>query len=479
MLLSIPGGELAAAGVTSVGVMPSHRRRGILRQLMRRQLDDVLGRGEPLAILWASEEPIYGRFGYGVATLKAAISADRDRIAFRGEPDSAGRVRLIDAEEAARVLPPIWDRAQADRPGLFARSPEWWQEYRLPDPEHRRRGSGPRFIALLELDGSPEAYSLYRVKESWDEGFPASTLRVIETIATSPARQSARSGASSSASISSPASSRTSWRPTIPLLLAVTESRRLRMRVSDGLWLRILDLERALEARSYAGEGTLVLELTDEFVPGNAGTWTLEAGSAGAKVSRGGDAELRLDIRDLASAYLGGFTFGRLAAAGLVEEFDAWCHRRRRPPLSHPARAVVPAGLLSRKPPLTLSREAALKYGPAVVDPHKAAHDTSLENPTAHCARGLLDGGRRARDHHLPAVRGETRLAAVDRGAADALGDDRRPHGPAFVRRRPRRERCRRLRRSAERLLDGGTERIRRRPGVNEAREPGPPKWFR
>ena len=106
-----------------VGVMPSHRRRGILTQLMRRELDDALGSGEPLSILWASEEPIYGRFGYGVATFKAAISADRDRIAFRGEPEPGARVRLIDAEEAARVLPPIWDRVQADRPGVFARSP--------------------------------------------------------------------------------------------------------------------------------------------------------------------------------------------------------------------------------------------------------------------------------------------------------------------------------------------------------------------
>ena len=234
--------------------MPSHRRRGILTQLMRRQLDDALGRGEPLSILWASEEPIYGRFGYGVATLKAAISADRDRIAFRGEPEPAARVRLIEAEEAARVLPPIWDRVQKARPGVFARSPEWWQEYRLPDPEHRRRGAGPRFIALLELDGSPEAYAFYRVKESWDEGLAASSLRVIETIATTPLAE------------------REIWRFLFcidlvarvesyflpvdhPLILAVTESRRLRLRVSDGLWLRILDVERALESRSYAAEG--------------------------------------------------------------------------------------------------------------------------------------------------------------------------------------------------------------------------------
>jgi predicted acetyltransferase len=319
LLLRIPGGELAAGGVTSVGVMPSHRRRGILTQLMRRQLDDALGRGEALSILWASEEPIYGRFGYGVATLKAAISADRDRIAFRGEPGAAGRVRLIDVEEAARMLPPIWNQVQKERPGVFARSLEWWREYRLPDPEHRRRGSGPRFIALLELDGSPEAYAFYRVKESWDEGFAASRLQVVEVMATTPF------------------SEREIWRFLFgidliarveayflpvddPLLLAVTESRRLRMRVSDGLWLRILDVERALESRSYAADGTLILELTDEFMPDNARTWTLEAGPAGANVSSDGDAELRLDVRDLASTYLGGFTFSQLAAAGLVHE---------------------------------------------------------------------------------------------------------------------------------------------------------------
>ncbi len=321
MLLRIPGGELPAAGVTMVGVMPSHRRRGILTQLMRSQVDAMLGRSEPLSILWASEESIYGRFGYGVSTLKAAISADRDRIAFRGEPEPAARVRLIDADDASRLLPPIWDRAQKERPGMFARSAEWWQEYRLPDPEHRRRGAGPRFIALLEIDGSPEAYAFYRVKESWDEGFPGSTLLVNEAV-----------GATSSAE-------REIWRFLFgidliarvesyflpvdhPLMLSATESRRLRVRVSDGLWLRILDVERALGSRSYAAEHTLVLELGDEFLPDNAGTWTLEASPGGANVSRGGAGELRLDVRDLASAYLGGFSFAQLAAAGLVDELE-------------------------------------------------------------------------------------------------------------------------------------------------------------
>jgi predicted acetyltransferase len=319
MLLTIPGGELPAAGVTMVGVMPSHRRRGILTQLMRRQLDETLGRGEPLAILWASEEPIYGRYGYGVSTLKVWIDADRDRIVFRDAPEPAGRVRLIEDEEAERILPPIWDRVRKERPGVFARSPEWWREYRLPDPEHRRRGAGPRFIALLELDGSPEAYAFYRVRDSWDEGFANSRLLVLEAIATTPV--AAREIWRFLFGIDLVARVEASFLPVDhPLTLLVTESRRLRARIGDGLWLRILDVERALASRSYAGAGSLVLELRDEFVPDNAGAWTLEAGTNGASASRGGDAELRLDIRDLASAYLGGFSFSRLAAAGLVEE---------------------------------------------------------------------------------------------------------------------------------------------------------------
>jgi len=320
MLLTIPGGELPSAGVTMVGVMPSHRRRGILTQLMRRELDDALGRGEPLSILWASEEPIYGRFGYGVATLRAWINADRDRIAFRGEPESVGRVRLIDAEEASRVLPPIWDRARVERPGMFARSPEWWQEYRLPDPEHRRRGGGPRFIALLELDETPEAYAFYRVHESWGEGgIAGSRLLVMETVATTPLAELEiwrfLFGIDLVARVES------NFVPVDhPLMLAVTESRRLRWSVSDGLWLRILDVTRALESRSYAAEGRLVFELSDEFMPDNAGKWTLDAGLDGASASRGGDPDLRLDVRDLASAYLGGFSFSQLAASGLVDE---------------------------------------------------------------------------------------------------------------------------------------------------------------
>ncbi len=319
--LTVPGGELRAAGVTLVGVLPTHRRRGIMTQLMRTELDAIAARGEPLAILWASEEAIYGRFGYGMATVRASIDADRDRIRFRGDPPPVGSIRLVDEDEAASVLPPIYDRVRRETPGMFARSEKWWTNYRLPDPQHRRRGAGPRFFAVLTLDGVDEGYARYRVKDDWKDGIPASSLRVIEALATSPL------------------ATRELWRflfgidlvarveawilpPDHPLFLLVTEPRRLRLRLGDALWLRIMDIEQAMSGRTYAANAELTFELTDALRPENAGAWRLKASESDVRVTRAdpGSAELLLDVADLASVYLGAFTFRQLAGAGRVEE---------------------------------------------------------------------------------------------------------------------------------------------------------------
>jgi predicted acetyltransferase len=319
LALTIPGGELPAAGVTGVGVLPSHRRRGVLNQLMRHQLEEARRRGEPLAILWASEAGIYGRYGYGVATYAAGIEADRDRMTFDAPPETDVRVRLVDEDEAARTFPAVYDRVRRETPGMLGRSKDWWRFYRLADPEWRRRGAGPKFHAVLELDGKPEAYGSYRVKQDWDEGFAQSQLRVQEAVGTSPR------------------STRELWRflfgvdlvgrvtawplpPDHPLFLFAKEPKRLRMRVGDGLWLRILDVEAALTARSYAAEGEVAFEITDALVPENEGVWRLQGAKEGASVERGGDAELRLGVAALGSTYLGGFSFAELQAAELVEE---------------------------------------------------------------------------------------------------------------------------------------------------------------
>lgn len=312
--LAVPGALVPAAGVTWVGVLPSHRRRGVLREFMRRQLDEVRGRGEPVAILWASEASIYGRFGYGIAAPSAGLDADRDRLEFRDDPGPRGAVRLVEQGDARELFKPIYERVR-QRPGMLARTDQWWDAHRLADPEHWRDGAGPKLYALLELDGAPEGYAIYRVAAKWEGGFPAGEVRITEAFAVSTD------------------ATRELWRfltgidlvtrvkqwifdPASPLFLMVADPRRLRLRLSDGLWLRLVDVDAALRARSYADEGAVVLEVGDELCPWNDGRY--RAGEGAGRTDDG--PELRLAVADLASAYLGAFDFERLASAGRVEE---------------------------------------------------------------------------------------------------------------------------------------------------------------
>ena len=314
--LTVPGGELSAAGVTTVGVHPTHRRRGIMTQLMRRQLDDVRELGEPLAILWASESAIYGRFGYGLTTRNARIDVPRQHAVFRDPGQPLGRTRLVGLDAAESVLPPIYERVRRQWPGMLSRTPAWWPVMRLDDREQRRDGGGPLFCAVLAIDGRDEGYALYRLHEGGGDGLSDNRLEVREALATSPV------------------ATRELWRYLFgvdlidrvtarllaekhPLFLMVLDPRRLRMSLGDGLWLRLVDVGAALSGRTYAGDGSIVLEVEDAFCDWNAGRWRLAGGEARRTED---DADLRLDVADLASVYLGGFAFADLARALRVEE---------------------------------------------------------------------------------------------------------------------------------------------------------------
>jgi predicted acetyltransferase len=312
--LTTPGGSGKAAGVSWVGVLPSHRRRGILRELMLRQLDDVHARGEPFAILYASESVIYGRFGYGMAVLGAQMDANRNAFALRDDPGPRGSTRLLTMDEAAELFPPLYERLRQARPGFLSRTEDWWRQYRLADPEHWRDGAGPKYYALIELDGEPAGYAMYRIASKWEDETPKGEVRVVDAHATTP---------DATAEL---------WRflfgidlvervksglvdPALPLFHLVQDPRRLRISVSDGLWLRLVDLQAALRARSFEGE-PVVLEVADSVRDGNAGRW-----SVGPEPERtDAEADVALDVTDLAAAYLGAFSFERLAAAGRARE---------------------------------------------------------------------------------------------------------------------------------------------------------------
>jgi predicted acetyltransferase len=333
--LTVPGGRVPAAGIMGVGVLPTHRRRGILRAMMRAQLDDVHRRREPVAYLWSSEDTLYGRFGFGLASFSGEVDVPRERTSFAQPFERQGRARLVPLDEALERLRPVYDRFALETPGMFSRTRAWWNARVLSDPESRRRGGGALQCVVIELDGRPAAYALYRLSLSFEAGVSAGAVDVVEAIG------------------NSPAATREVWRYLLdvdwmarlrawllpvdhPLFFLLAEPRRLHFRLRDGLWVRLVDLEAALAGRSYFEGAPVVLEVADSFCPWNEGRWRVGAGGAERTDS---SADLRLDVTALGSVYLGGFTFAQLERAGRVEELrtgavvaaDALFHTDRAP----------------------------------------------------------------------------------------------------------------------------------------------------
>ena len=319
--LTIPGGMLPAAGVTLVGVHATHRRRGILRQMMRAQLDQVRERGEPLAILWASEGVIYQRFGYGLATLRMGIAVERHRNEFRLPHTPAGSVRFVDVDQARRLFPPIHDAIRPGRAGFFNRTPAFWDAEFFHDPEHRRGGGGPAWYVVHEADGSADGYARYRVREGWDDSGPKSAVMLSELMATTPAAHLDLWRFLMDIDLMAKVEA---WNIAADdaILLSVVEPRALGIGLGDALWLRVVDLPAALGGRSYRDDGRVVIEVSDEFIAANGGRWALEVDGA-ARVTPTADApDVACDITDVAAAYLGAFSFAQLADAGRARELS-------------------------------------------------------------------------------------------------------------------------------------------------------------
>lgn len=176
--LTVPGGRVRAAGVTVVGVLPTHRRRGVLTALMRAQLDDCHQRGEPVAYLWATEDTIYSRFGYGIASLTGEIELRRERSAYYAPFEPFGRASIVPLKDAEKLVAPVWERVAAETPGMFRRTPTWWEVRALADPDWRRRGGGDLQCVILELDGGPIAYALYRLNLAFDRGVQTGAVEI-------------------------------------------------------------------------------------------------------------------------------------------------------------------------------------------------------------------------------------------------------------------------------------------------------------
>jgi len=331
--LSVPGQEvLPAAGVTFVAVLPTHRRRGVLSSMMRRQLADVRDRGEPLAVLWASESVIYSRYGYGRASWYLGLTLRRGegtltRAALAAADGSGLRLRLADPQAALPELAKVHDAVLPSRPGFFGRNDAWWRRA-IYDPAEHREGAGPLRCLLAEDSSGPRGYALYSGVENWVDFLPENVLSVRELMALDPEASAALWADLLSRDLTT--EFRIPRRPVDdPLLHQLADPRRARPQLNDGLWVRIVDVPRALAGRRYSCPVDVVIEVRDEILPSNAGRWRLATTGAGSGDGAGlaatcvpatSAADLTLDVTELGAAYLGGTRLGALADAGLAAE---------------------------------------------------------------------------------------------------------------------------------------------------------------
>ncbi|MFI6478912.1 GNAT family N-acetyltransferase [Nonomuraea sp. NPDC050663] len=328
--MSVPGGtDLPVAGVTAVSVLPSHRRRGILSSLMRRQLADVHERGEPLAALYASESVIYGRYGYGRAADELYLSIPTHRADFvRHAPvDPALRIKVIAPADHRADFEALYDRVRAQRPGQYARNDHFWSAV-LSDEEYSRHGSSDLRGVLAVDDSGVRGYALFRVKSNWTDGVAANEVQVNEVYAADPAAYALlwRNLLDRDLTVTVSA-----WgRPVDdPLTQLLADTRQLRARWGDELYVRVVDVEKALAARAYAAPVDVVIEVTDDLCPWNARRWRLTADASGAECKpTEEEADLTLPVVSLGAAYMGKDALQAQLGAGLLAEHTAGAVRQ-------------------------------------------------------------------------------------------------------------------------------------------------------
>ncbi|MEU8309553.1 GNAT family N-acetyltransferase [Actinomadura sp. NPDC048955] len=307
MRLAVPGALLDCSAVTFVGVLPTHRRRGILTSMMDRMDADAIAAGRPVAALWASQSAIYGRYGFGLATRAIGLEVDTSRpLKLRTVADDRP-LRLVDVDSAFEVVDPIHRRALSVRPGGLVRDPEWWARGILRPVDRDAPGyTAPRIVV------HPAGYAVYR-------GRPG-IVRVLDLVADTPEVEAALWAFLASIDLTSRIEAPS--RPVDDLLPHMAADPDQVTIKSDygALWLRLIDLPTALRARSWATEDTFVLEVDDPRIPENAGRWRLTTGAAPACEPTSGAPDLSLSAADLAAVYMGGQSPVTLVRIGAVAE---------------------------------------------------------------------------------------------------------------------------------------------------------------
>ncbi|WP_329526787.1 GNAT family N-acetyltransferase [Streptomyces sp. NBC_01462] len=342
-LTTVGGAHVPAEAITNVSVTATHRRRGLLTRMMGTALTAAKERGDVVATLIAAEYPIYGRYGFGPATTATQWTVDVPRTGLDRRwsgPADGGRIDLVDGEEVRKTGPELHARLSRTQPGVVSRVERWWQVNTGALKPDGTTWTEPFYAVYRSADGEVEGLVAYKSDDNWgDAKQPLNTATVKWLIGVTPAAE--RALWHYLCSIDWITQVKTGWRAPddlLPDFLPDPRAARITTQ-ADWLWVRILDVVRAMEARTYAGSGTLVLDVTDEDGL-SAGRYRLDAGPDGAVCApTGQSADLTLDVRELSALWLGEASAVRLAALGRVREeregaasvADALLRTSRRP----------------------------------------------------------------------------------------------------------------------------------------------------
>jgi predicted acetyltransferase len=315
--LTLPGGAVVGhAAVTHIGVLPSFTRKGIATDLVHHQLHDIAGRGEVVATLRASEATIYERYGYGVASSSQTVEVQTARATLRPGVGTGGPVRLLDSAHVWDVLPGIYARNRPARPGTIDRPDVWWQGVRL----RTESSTGPWYVAVHGAPGSETGFVRYRPVDT-EKWFVSDQRTIVVEDFFAPTTE-AYLGLLRFLLELDLIDRVVFWMLPVddPLPWLLLDRRALKVSaVHDETWLRIVDVEKALTARHYEGDGAVIIAVDDPLLPGNSKNVSI-AGH-GAEVTEQRPA-LSVGVEGLASVLLGGATWRSLAAAGLVRADD-------------------------------------------------------------------------------------------------------------------------------------------------------------
>jgi len=318
--VSVPGGSVSTAGVTFVGVRPTHRRRGVMTAMLDTLHADGLSRNEPIAALWAADAAIYPRFGYGRATRRLFTEINRANGALGYAPeDDSIRLRMMNSSDDHSLTQPIYDAVRASRGGVPAID-DRWHERQTWDPPSSRHGTSALYTVVAEDDSGVRGFMRYNVKPEWTDSHDNGTFNIYRMMSSDPAAHAALWRYALSFDLMA----KVKWFNAPiddPIQLWLQYPRHATRQFEDALYVRLLDLSSAMTARIFSAECDVVVDVTDSRFPDNAGRWRLAGGPGGASCQRTKDAaDLALDIRVLGAAYLGDVSLSEFARAGWIEE---------------------------------------------------------------------------------------------------------------------------------------------------------------